>query len=73
MDLGAEIAGQIAKLPPEMQREVLRFATSLNESVPRGKRGADLKHFAASLDSQSAHEMLRAIQEECERVDTPEW
>ena len=53
-----------------MQREVLRFATFLNELVPRGEPGGDLKHFAASLDSQSAHEMLRAIEEEW-NVSTP--
>lgn len=73
LDIGAEIARQIEKLPPEMQEEVLRFASALASSARVGENGAVLKQFASSLDSISAREMIEAIEEECERVDAGEW
>ena len=73
MDIGAELAKQIAKLPPEKQQEVLRFASALTSSARVGENGAVLKQFAYSLDSLSAREMIQAIHEDCERTDAGEW
>jgi hypothetical protein len=68
-----EIVARVDKLPPEMQNQVLRFVDSLTASVPKGERGADLHLFSGSLDSASAREMARVIEEECEQVDAGEW
>jgi hypothetical protein len=68
-----EIVAQVDKLPPEMQEQVLRFVASLATPTPKGESGAILRQFSGSLDSISAQEMLRAIEQECERVDASEW
>jgi hypothetical protein len=73
MDVRDEIAARVDKLPPEMRDQVLRFVASLAAPEPRGERGADLRPFSGSLDSVSAREMIRVIEEECERVDGSDW
>jgi len=55
-----------------MQEQVLRFVASLAAPTPKGESGAVLRHFSGSLDPVSAQEMLRAIDQECERVDASE-
>ena len=56
-----------------MQDQVLRFVTSLAAPAIKDERGAGLRAFSGSLDSVSAREMIRAIEEECERVDAGDW
>jgi hypothetical protein len=73
MDVRQEIAKQVEKLPPERQEQVLRFVASLDVRAPAGEKGANLRQFAASIDSVSAGQMIRAIEEECERIDAGEW
>ena len=73
MDVREEIAKQVEKLPPDLQEQVLRFVASLSVSAPTGENGARLRQFSSSLDSVSARQMIQAIEEECERVDTGEW
>ena len=68
-----EIVERVDKLPPEMQEQVLRFVASLAVPTPKGESGAVLRQFSGSLDPVSAQEMLRAIDQECERVDAGEW
>jgi hypothetical protein len=68
-----EIVARVDKMPPEMQQQVLRFVASLAAPTPKGESGAALRHFSGSLDPVSAQEMLRAIDQECERVDASEW
>lgn len=41
--------------------------------VQMGESGTALRRFAGTLDSASAREMIRAIEDECERVDADEW
>jgi hypothetical protein len=65
MDFREEIAKHVKALSPEMQERVLRFATSLCTSTPNGESGAALRRFAFSLDSDSAREVIQAIEEEC--------
>jgi hypothetical protein len=73
MDVRNEIVARLDKLPTEMQERVLQFVTSLVAPTPRGESGAVLRRFAGSLDPVSAQEMIRAIDEECERVNAGEW
>jgi hypothetical protein len=73
MDFREAIAKQVEKLPPEMQEQVLRFATSLTDSPVSGEHGSRLRQFSRSLDFVSAREMTGAIEEECERIDAAEW
>jgi hypothetical protein len=73
MDIKQEIAKQVETLPPDMQEAVLRFVTSLSAPAPVGEDGARLRQFSASLDPDSARQMMQAIDEECERVDAGEW
>jgi hypothetical protein len=67
-----EIVARVDKLAPEMHEQVLRFVASLAAPTPKGQSGAVLRRFAGSLDPVSAHEILRAIDQECERVDASE-
>jgi hypothetical protein len=73
MDVREEIAKQVEKLPPEIQERVLRFVASLASATPVGENGSVLRSFAFSLDAVSAREMVRVIEEGCERVDGGEW
>ena len=73
MDFRQEIAKQVERLPPDMQEQVLLFVASLAEPTPAGERGASLRQFSSSLDSLSARQMVQAIEEECERVDSGDW
>jgi hypothetical protein len=73
MDVRDEIAARVEQLPPELQKEVLEFVTSVASLRPRGQSGASLRAFAGSLDPASAREMTRAIEDECERVDASQW
>jgi hypothetical protein len=68
-----EIVTRVDKLSPEMQEQVPRFVASLAAPTPKGESGAVLRHFSGTLDPVSAQEMLRAIDQECERVDASEW
>ncbi len=70
MDVRDEIVARVDKLPLEMQEQVLRFVASLGASTPKGESGAVVRRFSGSLDPVSAQEMIRAIEDECERVVT---
>jgi hypothetical protein len=55
-----------------MQERVLQFVASL--AIPaKGESGAALRDFSGTLDPASAQEMIRAIEDDCERVDAGEW
>jgi ADP-dependent phosphofructokinase/glucokinase len=68
-----EIVARIDKLPSEMQERVLQFVASLAPPAQKGESGAVLRQFSGSLDPVSAQEMLRATEQDCERVDASEW
>ena len=63
-----QIIAQIDKLPSDMQEQVLRFMDSLRAGAPKGESGAILRRFSGSLDRASAQQMIKAIEDECERV-----
>ena len=73
MDLRREIAQRINGLAPDQLAQVLEFVTSLSPSAVKGESGADLRQFARSLDSDSAQQMIQAIDEGCEQVEAGEW
>lgn len=73
MDLRREIAQRIDSLAPNQQAQVLQFVASLSVSAGKGERGADLRRFARSLDSDSARQMSQAIEEDCEQVEAGGW
>jgi hypothetical protein len=73
MDIRDEIVARVDKLSPDVQERVLRFVSSLGTAVPLGESGALLRRFSGLLDPASAHEMIQAIEDDCERVDAGEW
>jgi hypothetical protein len=73
MDLRREIAQRIDSLAPDQQAQVLQFVASLSASALKGERGADLCRFARSIDSESALQMIQAIDEGCEQVEAGGW
>jgi|HubBroStandDraft_1064217.scaffolds.fasta_scaffold268968_2 hypothetical protein len=72
MDVKREIAKKIDNLPPDLQAQALRFVSSLSTSAPVGENGATLRQFSSFLDPLSGHQMIQAIEEECERVEAGE-
>lgn len=73
MDLSSDIATRVARLSPPLRAELLRFLSALEKSTPLGQPGDSLIAFAGTLDDQSAQEMARAIEAECEGVDANQW
>jgi hypothetical protein len=73
MNVKSQIVSQLESLSPELQEQVLQYVNSLTCSSRTGERGADLRQFAGSLDSVSANEIKRAIDNECERIDATGW
>ena len=73
MDVAQEIARRLEGLPPEARERVLRFVASVADSAPAGEKGANLRQFAFSIDTVSAGQMSRAIEEECEHIDAGDW
>lgn len=74
MDVREEIAAQLDKLPPDVQQQVLRYVSSLNERPALvGEKGSALLRFASLIDAESAREMAGAIDENCEHIDASQW
>jgi hypothetical protein len=73
--LQAELLQHFADLPLVFQHRVVEYAKELGgkQSVlPVGTPGRDLLKFAGTMTSEEADEMMKAIEEECERID-PNW
>jgi len=73
MNIRNEILTRVDQLTPDTQERVPRFVASLSPSKSPGKSGAALREFAGSLDAISARQMIEAVEEDCERIDTSEW
>ncbi len=73
MKVRNELLKQLDQLPPAKQNEVLSFARSLAESLPKGVPGDQLLRFAGTMTHEEAQEFLKAIEEDCERIDPDEW
>ena len=63
-----EIVKKINQMSDEEQRQVLQFANNLVSSQPKKSPGHFLD-LVGTLDTESAQEMLRVIEEDCERID----
>lgn len=72
-EVQAALLARLESLPVEMQRRVLDFAEALALGVPGVREPDELLSLSGSLDEESAAEMLKAISEGCESVDTDGW
>ena len=68
-----EIVKQVKGLPDNLQRQVLAYVQTLNASGQHGVRGSRLSRFAGAIPSRDLRRMSRAIETECERVNSSEW
>jgi hypothetical protein len=69
-----ELVKKLDQMPVPLQRRVLEFAASLeSRKLPRGTPGRDLVKFAGTISPEDGEEMLKAIEEGCERVDLDGW
>ncbi len=66
------VVDQMATLPETKQKQVLEFVEKLTVSVPRGVAGKELLRFAGAIPAGDVALMEKAIEEDCERVDTNE-
>ncbi|HVF98790.1 MAG TPA: hypothetical protein VND68_03045 [Chloroflexia bacterium] len=59
----------------EQQQKILEYMESLASRLPAGvgTAGSNLLHYAGTLPKEEAEEMMRAIEEQCERIDTSDW
>ncbi len=73
MDWKSEISRRIDALPPEAQKQVLDYISSLQGTSLHGESGQRLATSAGTIDAVSAQEMMDAIEAECERIDADEW
>ena len=73
--LEEEILNVVHRLKPEEQQQVLEFARALpGNSRPRGVPASQLFELAKDLfDPEDVKEMMKAIEEDCERIDYDEW
>jgi|tagenome__1003787_1003787.scaffolds.fasta_scaffold17799021_2 hypothetical protein len=72
--LKEEIIDQVDKLTPEQQQALLDYAQRL-QSLPAGTPGEVLLEHMNDFDFAPGEvdEMMRAIEEGCERIDLDEW
>ncbi len=73
--LEEEILNVLHRLKPEEQQQVLDFARNLpGSNRPRGVSASQLFKLAEGLFEHSdVEEMMKAIEEDCERIDYDEW
>ncbi len=67
-----EAIKKLDRIPPERYESVLAQLEGA-ASRPRGTPGRELLKFAGSISDETAEEMLRIIEEECERIDYESW
>ena len=70
-----EVLKYLQKLPPDKQQEVLDFTRKIAESPlhPKGIPGNALLRSGGCIDKEDIKLMQKAINQECERIDTDEW
>ena len=73
VNLKKELLAQVERLPSELQRRVVDFATGLAQSSPKGTPGKELLRFAGTIASADAKAMTDAIESGCEQVDRDAW
>ncbi len=69
-----EITRRVEAMPEEDQAEVLQIIKSMGQTGARLETGAEFGRRVAGLFSrEDAEEMMRAIEEDCERIDLSRW
>jgi len=63
-----ELLKQIDQLPSDLQKQVLVFAKKLKSTMPQGTLRSELLRLAGTISDDDAQEMMKAIEEDCERV-----
>lgn len=72
-DVKDQILKDLDRLSPEQQKRAAKLVSGLLTSLPEGASVGDLLKVVGSLDDASAREMMAAVEEGCEQVDTDEW
>ena len=71
-----ELLSYLGQLGSDDQARVVNFARTLSES-PQPKKvgipGKELLRFAGTIPHEDCMEMLKAIEEGCEQIDSNEW
>ncbi len=72
-DVRDEILGHLDGFTLEQQQKVLEIVRSMASRPPIGVPGSSLLHYAGTLSKEEADEMMRVIEEQCERIDPSAW
>ena len=68
-----KIINRLDALTVEQQQKILEIMESMDARPPVGVPGSSLLHYAGTLSKEEADEMMRVIEEECERIDPSDW
>ena len=68
-----QLLQEISVLPVEKQHQVLDYVRSISTPRPLGTPGAELMKFVVAITADDCDRMMRAIQEDCERIDVDGW
>jgi hypothetical protein len=71
--LREELLQPVSRLSPQKQQRVLQFAAAWSGSGVPGAPGSGLLALAGVMSREEADEMLRAIAEDCGRIDPNGW
>jgi hypothetical protein len=71
-EVQTELLKQLEELSVSNQLSVLEFARSLRQPL-RGTPGKEFLELCGTLPAADAEEMMRAIEEDCERIDLDGW
>ncbi len=69
----SELLKEIKQLPLPMQQRVLDFARSLHGAPAAEAQDKGFLSLAGCMTPEEAEQFLRAIDEDCERIDPNEW
>ena len=67
------VTHQLEMLPDDAIEHVLDFIASLENQVVLGIPGSKLMKFAGTISPGDAESMLKAVEQDCRRVDIDEW
>lgn len=67
------VTHQLEILPDDLIDRVLTFIAALKNRPVKGTPGIKLMKFAGILRTEDAEQMMRAIEQDCRRVDLNEW
>jgi hypothetical protein len=69
----SELLKEVEQLPLPMQQRVLDYARSLHAAPAKEAQGKGFLSLAGCMTPEEGEEFLRAIEEDCERIDPNEW